>query len=65
MGVLHLRHRYLIRQYVYPLMCILLIFLLIKWNTEPRTIIIGRQGHELNDFVELKQTIGSFSKIFA
>lgn len=65
MGLLYLRHRYLIRQYVYPLMCILFIILLIRWNTEPRRILIGRQGHEFDDSVQtLKSTLGLLFSTF-
>src|SRR5690606_23203144 len=32
--------RFLLRQYVYPLMCFLLLLLLIKWNSQPQKLII-------------------------
>ncbi|KAI6180846.1 Gamma interferon inducible lysosomal thiol reductase [Aphelenchoides besseyi] len=35
---MNFKHRFLIRQYLYPAMCILGLFLLIRWNLEPRSV---------------------------
>lgn len=35
--------RFLLRQYIYPLICFLLLLLLIKWNSQPQKIIIEHE----------------------
>uniref|UniRef100_A0AC34QGA4 Gamma interferon inducible lysosomal thiol reductase n=1 Tax=Panagrolaimus sp. JU765 TaxID=591449 RepID=A0AC34QGA4_9BILA len=35
--------RFLLRQYIYPLICFLLLLLLIKWNSQPQKIVIEHE----------------------
>ncbi|KAI6232701.1 Interferon gamma-inducible thiol reductase [Aphelenchoides fujianensis] len=43
MAVLHFKHRFLIRQYAYPVLFFFMLLLLVRWNFAPRAQPTGRQ----------------------
>uniref|UniRef100_A0A915DCR6 Uncharacterized protein n=1 Tax=Ditylenchus dipsaci TaxID=166011 RepID=A0A915DCR6_9BILA len=45
-------HRYLIRQYLYPLLAFLFLLLLIKWNSLPKPGTTGSQFHDQDFLIE-------------
>lgn len=60
MSFVHFRHRFFIRQYVYPLFCLLLLIVLIRWTTDRDHAVpaeFGKQYHEYADELQALRTV--------
>lgn len=51
-------HRFLVRQYIYPILLLLFIFLLIKWNSTVVNIS-GKYNNNDDKFLTLKKPLPS------
>lgn len=52
MSLIHFRHRFFIRQYVYPCLCILLLIVLVKWHSDKDANRTYGRDYHVNDKVD-------------